>query len=172
MKYLVLARRSLLVISVFPLLAAMPFVVLPQLAAKFASLPSPQAMAVQPKDAHRQSASNGRTTQTVWITGGEFSMGSDEPQFPDARPWHRVLVDGFRMDKTLVTNTDYAGFARATGYVTVAERVPNAKDYPGAASPEKLVAGSVVFAPPGTAVPLNNQYQWWDFIKGANWRHP
>jgi len=171
MKYLVLARRSLLAISVFPLLITVPFVISPQLAAKFASLPSPQAMAVQPKDAHRQSASNGRTTQTVSIPGGEFSMGPDEPQFPDARPWHRVLVDGFRMDKTLVTNTDYAAFVRATGYVTVAERVPNAKDYPGA-SPEKLVAGSVVFAPPGTAVPLNNQYQWWDFVKGANWRHP
>jgi len=98
-------------------------------------------------------------------------MGSDEPQFPDARPWHRVRVDSFHMDKTLVTNAEYAAFVRSTGYLTVAERVPNAKDYPGA-SPEKLVAGSVVFAPPGTAVPLNNQYQWWDFVKGANWRHP
>ncbi len=40
----------------------------------------------------------------VWIPGGEFWMGSDEPQFPDARPWHRVYVDGFWMDKTEVTN--------------------------------------------------------------------
>ena len=31
----------------------------------------------------------------VWIPGGEFWMGSDEPQFPDARPAHRVYVDGF-----------------------------------------------------------------------------
>jgi len=31
----------------------------------------------------------------VWIPGGEFWMGSDEPQFADARPSHRVYVDGF-----------------------------------------------------------------------------
>jgi formylglycine-generating enzyme len=98
-------------------------------------------------------------------------MGSDDPQFPDARPWHRVWVDGFHMDKALVTNAEYAAFVHATGYVTVAEQVPNAKYYPGAPA-EKLVAGSIVFAPPAKAVPLNNQYQWWDFVKGANWRHP
>jgi len=31
----------------------------------------------------------------VWIPGGEFWMGSDEPQFLDARPSHRVYVHGF-----------------------------------------------------------------------------
>jgi formylglycine-generating enzyme required for sulfatase activity len=107
----------------------------------------------------------------VWIPGREFSMGSDEPEFPDARPWHQVHVDGFYMDRTEVTNEQYSAFVRATGYVTVAERIPDARDYPGA-SPEKLVAGSVVFAPPAHAVPLNNPYQWWSFVKGANWRHP
>src|SRR5262249_22646282 len=163
-----LARRLLLVISVFPLLMTVPFVISPQ---PTVELTSSQAIAAEVKDAQTQSASNRRTARTVWIPGGEFSMGSDEPQFPDARPWHRVLVDGFHMDKTLVTTGDYAAFVRATGYVTVAERVPNAKDYPSA-SPEKLVAGSVVFAPPGSAVTLNDLYQWWDFVKGANWRHP
>ncbi len=110
------------------------------------------------KDAQRQSANNHRTAQTVWTPGCEFSMGSDEPQFPDARPWHRVHVDAFHIDKRLVTNAEYAAFVRATGYVTVAEQVPIAKDYPGACL-EKLVMGSVVFAPPVTAVALNNQYQ-------------
>jgi formylglycine-generating enzyme required for sulfatase activity len=107
----------------------------------------------------------------VWIPGREFSMGSDEPEFPDARPWHQVHVDGFYMDRTEVTNEQYSAFVRATGYVTVAERIPDARDYPGA-SPEKLIAGSVVFSPPAHAVPLNNPYQWWSFVKGANWRHP
>jgi formylglycine-generating enzyme len=167
---LVLSRRLLLVISIFPLLVTAPFVISPQVAAEFSSS-SQEAIAVELKDAHRQSANNHRTAQTVWTPGGKFSMGSDEPQFPDARPQHRVHVDAFHMDKTLVTNAEYAAFVRATGYVTVAEQVPNAKDYPGA-SPEKLVVGSVVFAPPATAVALNNQYQWWEFVKGANWRHP
>ena len=167
----VLVRRSLLGISIFLLLVTVPFLIWPQLAAESGSLSLSQSMAGALKDAHRQSASNHRTAQTVWIAGGEFSMGSDDPQFPDARPWHRVWVDGFHMDKTLVTNAEYAAFVHATGYVTVAEQVPNAKDYPGA-SAEKLIAGSIVFAPPAKAVPLNNQYQWWDFVRGANWRHP
>ena len=107
----------------------------------------------------------------VWIPGGEFSMGSDEPTFSDARPWHRVYVDGFWMDTTEVTNEQFERFAKATHYVTVAERTPRAEDYPGA-PPENLVAGSVVFSPPDRPVLLNNHYQWWSYVPSANWRHP
>jgi formylglycine-generating enzyme required for sulfatase activity len=105
----------------------------------------------------------------VWIPGGEFAMGSE--QFPDARPVHRVAVDGFWMDVTEVTNTEFDAFVRATSYVTVAERTPQAADYPGA-PPENLVAGSVVFSPPPKEVPLDDHYQWWRYQKGADWRHP
>ncbi len=105
----------------------------------------------------------------VWITGGEFSMGAEE--FPDAQPWHRVSVDGFWMDKTEVTNDQFAKFVKATKYVTLAEQAPRAEDFPGA-PPENLVAGSVVFSPPGHPVKLNNHFQWWSYVKGANWRHP
>jgi formylglycine-generating enzyme required for sulfatase activity len=116
----------------------------------------------------------------VWIPGGEFSMGANDPPdmdevgmkaTEDARPIHRVYVDGFFMDKTDVTNAQFAEFVKATGYVTIAERKPRAEDYPGA-PPENLVAGSVVFSPPGHAVPLDNHYQWWKYVHGANWRHP
>ncbi len=82
-----------------------------------------------------------------WIAGGEFDMGSDEPMFRDAQPVHRVYVDGFWIDEVEVTNAQFAEFVKATGYLTVAERVPNAKDYPGA-KPDMLFAGSVVFSPP------------------------
>ena len=34
------------------------------------------------------------------------------------------------------------------------------------------MAGSVVFSPPDHPVPLNNHFQWWSYVKGANWRHP
>ena len=105
----------------------------------------------------------------VWIPGGEFAMGSEH--FPDARPVHRVSVDGFWMDVTEVTNADWKRFVDATGYVTVAERVPRAEDYPGA-KPENLVAGSVVFAPPSGPVPLDNHLRWWSYVAGASWRHP
>ncbi|GJL59123.1 MAG: hypothetical protein NPIRA03_19800 [Nitrospirales bacterium] len=118
----------------------------------------------------------------VWIPGGEFSMGaadlSDEEMNDvgmqatrDSRPIHRVYVDGFWMDKTEVTNSQFKRFVDATAYVTVAERTPRAEDFPGA-PPENLVAGSVVFSPPDHAVPLDTHFRWWSYIKGANWRHP
>jgi len=107
----------------------------------------------------------------VWIPAGEFWMGSDKPEFPDARPWHRVQLSGYWIDKALVTNAQFARFVAATHYVTVAERKPRAEDFPNA-PPEVLVAGSVVFTPPTHPVPLDNGMQWWSYVEGANWRHP
>jgi formylglycine-generating enzyme required for sulfatase activity len=107
----------------------------------------------------------------VWVPGGEFWMGSDTPEFRDARPWHRVHVDGFWMDATEVTNEQFEKFVAATKYVTVAERAPTREEFP-TVPPENLVAGSVVFSPPAAAVPLGNYLQWWNYVKGANWRHP
>ena len=107
----------------------------------------------------------------VWIPGGEFTRGSNNPKMRDAQPLHRVVVDGFWMDKTAVTNEQFAKFVDAIGYVTIAERTPSAADFPGA-RPEKLVAGSVVFTPPDGPVPLDNHLRWWSYLKGASWRHP
>ena len=107
----------------------------------------------------------------VWIPSGEFSMGSDEEMFTDARPLHRVALNGFWMDKTEVTNAQFTKFVDATGYVTLAEQKPRQEDFPGV-PPEKLVAGSIVFTPPKDAVPLDNYMQWWAYLEGANWRHP
>lgn len=98
-------------------------------------------------------------------------MGSDNPMFKDARPWHRVNLDAFWIDKTLVTNQQFARFVKATGYVTVAERTPTAEEFPNA-DKENLVAGSVVFTPPDHPVPLSNHLLWWGYVQGANWRHP
>jgi formylglycine-generating enzyme required for sulfatase activity len=89
----------------------------------------------------------------------------------DSRPIHRASVDGFWMDKTEVTNQQFAAFVKATGYVTVAEQTPRAADFPGV-PPDKLVAGSVVFSPPDHAVPIDNHFRWWSYVNGANWRHP
>jgi formylglycine-generating enzyme required for sulfatase activity len=107
----------------------------------------------------------------VWIPGGVFWMGSDDPRFPDAQPVHRVIVDGFWIDVTEVTNDQFARFVEATGYATIAERTPTAEEFPGAPA-ENLVAGSVVFTPPAEAVPLDDHLRWWSYIPGASWRHP
>jgi hypothetical protein len=89
----------------------------------------------------------------------------------DARPIHRVSVDGFWMDRTAVTNEEFARFVSATGYVTVAECRPSAEEFPGT-PPEDLVAGSAVFAPPDHQVPLDDYLQLWTYVPGADWRHP
>jgi formylglycine-generating enzyme required for sulfatase activity len=117
----------------------------------------------------------------VWIPGGEFSMGAKEPRdmrdvvgmqaTTDSRPVHRVVVDGFWMDATEVTNEQFARFVEATGYVTVAERELRQEDFPHV-PPEDLRPGSVVFTPPDHAVALDDHFQWWSFVDGADWRHP
>jgi sulfatase modifying factor 1 len=116
----------------------------------------------------------------VWIPGGEFSMGSKDPRgeicggseaMDDARPVHRVQLDGFWMDRTEVTNAEFARFVAATKYVTLAERPLRAADYPGVPA-DKLAPGSLVFTPPPQAVPLNDVSRWWAWVPGANWRHP
>jgi sulfatase modifying factor 1 len=116
----------------------------------------------------------------VWIPGGEFSMGTVDPAgmadggrepMNDARPIHRVYVDGFFMDATEVTNSQFAAFVRATGYITVAERKPTHAEFPDAKE-EDLVTGSIVFTPPPGEVPLDNFMRWWSYVEKADWRHP
>jgi len=106
----------------------------------------------------------------VWIPGGTFQMGSNE-HYPEEAPVRSVTVGGFWMDAHVVTNTEFRRFVKATGYVTVAERTPNAEDYPGAL-PDMLKAGSIVFVAPDHRVDLNHHYNWWTYVFGADWRHP
>src|SRR5947209_7581656 len=105
----------------------------------------------------------------AWIPGGTFSMDSDE-FYPEEGPAHRASVAGFWMDVTTVTNNQFRRFVKATGYVTLAERTPNAEDYPGAL-PELLVAGSAVFHKTRGPVDLRVP-SWWHYVPGADWRHP
>jgi sulfatase modifying factor 1 len=126
------------------------------------------------------------TNEMVWMPGGSFVMGSEEGQ-ADEKPAHRVAVKGFWMDRTEVTNEQFERFVKATHYVTVAERNPDPKDFPGVPA-EKLVAGSIVFKAPSLTevnrqraaegldpvgeIPLENHFLWWTYVPGANWRHP
>ena len=59
----------------------------------------------------------------VAIPGGTFGMGSDH-HYPEEAPVHRVTVDGFRIDRTPVTNRQFKKFVRATGHITWAEIRP------------------------------------------------
>ncbi len=163
--------------SVAPGIAApsMPNPAVPEAASRASSLFTPTV-------SNTYAPTGSAPTDMIWIPGGEFSMGAQDPPdmehdhvgmqaTHDSRPIHRVYVDGFWMDKTDVTNAEFARFIAATHYVTEAERTPKPEDFPGA-PPENLVAGSVVFAPPDHPVALDNYLQWWTYVKGANWRHP
>src|SRR5688572_13970300 len=107
----------------------------------------------------------------VWIPGGTFWMGCEGCGMPDALPVHLVEVDGFWMDRAPVRNAGFEQFVKATGYVTVAERPLDARDFPGIPK-EMLVPGSAVFTATSRPVPLDNPLQWWRYTPGASWKHP
>src|ERR1043166_8829532 len=102
----------------------------------------------------------------TWIPGGTFMMGTDDPRFPDSGPIHKVTVHGFWMDKTEVTNAEFAKFVEATGYVTVAEK-------PMGGPNGGLPPGSLVCIPgrpaSGRVHPVS---PWFGFLDGADWKHP
>lgn len=86
------------------------------------------------------------------LSGGEFEPGN-EHGYPEERPNGRVNLQPFWIDRTEVTNAQFADFVKATGYVTEAERE----------------GAGVVFRVPEGPVQSGS---WWHFVQGANWRHP
>jgi formylglycine-generating enzyme len=106
----------------------------------------------------------------TWIPGGTFRMGSED-FYPEERPVREVAVDGFWMDEHPVTVAEFRRFVKATGYVTLAEQVPDPELYPDA-DPAQLVPGSLVFRPTRGPVPLDDYRAWWAHVPGASWRRP
>jgi formylglycine-generating enzyme required for sulfatase activity len=90
-----------------------------------------------------------------------------------------VRIAGFWMDRTHVTNAQFAEFVKATGYVTTAERKPDWETLrvqvpEGTPRPPdaQLVAGAMVFVGTESTVSLDDWSQWWRYVPGADWRHP
>lgn len=122
------------------------------------------------------SEAHASTDGMVYISGGTFAMGNDRGN-PDERPAHEVTIKGFWMDIHEVTNDQFEEFVKATGYVTVAEKVPDISDIqgldPGMIDPSALMAGSVCFRIPDQPVTsLEDHLQWWTYVPGASWKHP
>ena len=119
-------------------------------------------------------------TGMVWVPGGEFLMGSDHKLAQkNERPAHKVRVSGFWMDRTHVTNAQFAAFVKATGYVTIAERKPDWETLRVQLAPETpkppdsaMVPGAMVFVGTNERVPLDDYSRWWAYVPGADWRHP
>lgn len=116
----------------------------------------------------------------VLIKGDTFLMGSNDSEgHPDERPMHEVKINSFWIDITEVTNLQFKEFVDATGYITTAEMKPDwnelKKDLPpNTPKPDEslLVPASLVFKKNENITNLNNHTQWWNWVKGANWRHP
>ena len=106
----------------------------------------------------------------VWIPPGRFEMGCEE-FYPEEAPVHEVELDGFWIDEHPVTVAEFRRFVKAVDHETVAERVPDAADYPDA-DPELLVPGSLVFQPTEGPVDLRDFRNWWHWTPGASWRNP
>ena len=116
----------------------------------------------------------------AWVPGGEFSMGLPDPRrlpgggrdsMPDARPVHRVRVDGFWMDTTPVTNADFARFVEETGHITVAEHPLDPVEFPGV-DPTNLEPGSLVFQVNTELQHAGSSPPGWRWQPGAFWKKP
>jgi sulfatase modifying factor 1 len=106
----------------------------------------------------------------VWIPGGTLQVGSND-HYPEEAPAHSVAVRGFWMDRAPVTNAQFQAFVKATGHRTLAERPADPAAYPEA-RPELLAPSSIVFVPPPRPIGQGDPYRWWQYVPGADWRHP
>ena len=106
----------------------------------------------------------------VWIAGGPFAMGSDR-HYPEEAPVREVTVGGFWIDQHPVTNLEFTRFVKATGHVTWAEQRARPGAVPGRAGGHALcrLGGLPEDAGP---VDLRDHFNWWVWIRGADWRHP
>ena len=91
----------------------------------------------------------------VKIAGGSFELGS-ERGYADEKPPQKTQIAAFWIDRTEVSNAQFASFVAATGYVTEAEKGE----------------GAAVFRAPEGNDASTVEGSWWHLVKGADWRHP
>ena len=132
-------------------------------------------LSAQSKKTHKNTILKSAHQNMEYIPAGSFEMGADNSQaFPDEYPKHIVKLSGFWMDRTEVTNAEFAAFVKATHYITTAEQninwevlqkqVPQGTPKP---SDNELKPASLVFT-----TPKNDTEYWWTMVPGADWRHP
>lgn len=127
-------------------------------------------------------------SEMIFLPAGEFVMGG-EGKFAkrDELPRHKVFVNAFWMDRTEVSNAQFAQFVKETGYVTTAEKSilfeELKKELPPDAVPlletkdGMLKPGSLVFVAPSELISSDDpnkmdHTKWWKWVDGADWRHP
>jgi formylglycine-generating enzyme required for sulfatase activity len=68
--------------------------------------------------------------EQLFVPAGSFLMGSEDGEEIE-RPVHEVALDAFWIDRTEVTNTQFAAFVGHVGYVTTAEREGTGRTFSG-----------------------------------------
>lgn len=106
--------------------------------------------------------------EMIEIPGGTFLQGSND-HYIEEGPVRRMSVDAFGIDRTPVTNRDFAVFVAETGYITEAERDPDPSLYPEHIGLEKR-RGALVFSPRRSST--ESVLDWWEFRDAASWRRP
>jgi formylglycine-generating enzyme required for sulfatase activity len=113
--------------------------------------PSPTRTPTRPAPAEAQAGDIRTITlpgdvavEQVFVPAGSFMMGSEDGA-DDEKPVHEVTLDAFWIDRTEVTNAQFAAFTADTGYITTAE------------------------SEGGGYTVVNNDYAYTD---GADWQHP
>ena len=96
-----------------------------------------------------------------------FTMGANDGE-EDEKPLHDVKLNDFWMDRTEVTNEQFARFVAATNYVTAAEKPPTAA-FVESFAPDQQKAGSWCFRVGKDGAGNTTWMQW---VPGANWRQP
>lgn len=93
----------------------------------------------------------------------------EQPPLP-AQPIAAALQLTF---PTVVTpyGIEFRKFADAAGYVTSAERPVDPALFSGA-KPQMLMPSSVMFRKTAGPVDMNNHFNWWTYVPGADWKHP
>jgi formylglycine-generating enzyme required for sulfatase activity len=109
------------------------------------------------------------TAGMVLIPAGAFQMGA-QPMRPEEGPERTTRIGSFWIDRTEVTNADFARFVKATGYVTLAERPLDPHVYPQLSGDQLRPSGIVFVGSDRAAGP--DPSQWWRVVQGADWRHP
>lgn len=102
----------------------------------------------------------------VELGGGTFLMGAEGPEIwptDGEGPVREVAVKPFRIDRTAVTNEDFAAFVAATAYVTEAERYGWSFVF-HKQIPKQHRKHVPLVAVDGTA--------WWARLDKADWRKP
>ena len=88
----------------------------------------------------------------VDIPGGGFTLGA-HALYPEEGPAQRVFVSPFQLQVHEVTNSQFAEFVAATGYITEAERNGGSAQFRETDTPTNLLS-------------------WWRIDAGASWKTP